>query len=160
MATITKNLTGQNEDSPPISNKVADVFNSIITKPLTNDKISEKLKKYLKPSNCNLVTKPVNLDIWNQVLSATHRTMDVKMQRIQNLIVKSTTSLLASTDAILKVKEDKTFDQKSIKTLINKVVQQNMDSLALLSTAHSSNEQIRRECLSKSFIKDEISTCL
>ena len=82
-------------------------FNSIITKPLTNEKISEKLKKYLKPSNCNLVTKPVNPDIWNQVLSATHRTMDVKMQRIQNLIVKSTTSLLASTDAILKVKEGK-----------------------------------------------------
>ena len=152
---IAKDLVNQNEAGLPISDKVATLFNSIVANPLSSDKLSEKLKSYLRPNNCNLETKLVNPDIWTNVLSSKQRSYDVKLQRVQNLLVKSTTGLLRSVDDLVKAKNDKTITVKTMRKSMNSVIQQNMDALALLANAHRSNEQIRREYLSYTFVPEE-----
>ena len=152
---IAKDLVNQNEAGLPISDKVATLFNSIVANPLSSDKLSEKLKSYLRPNNCNLETKLVNPDIWTNVLSSKQRSYDVKLQRVQNLLVKSTTGLLRSVDDLVKAKNDKTMTVKTMRKSMNSVIQQNMDALALLANAHRSNEQIRREYLSYTFVPEE-----
>ena len=82
----------------------------------------------------------VNPDIWSKIRPET-RSRDVKMQKIQNTILKAITPLTELTDSLLNVKSKNDAIDPA------KVVRQILDSIALLTHANCDVIKRRRELI-------------
>ena len=101
--------------------------------------------KILRPENCSGLSKiTVNQVIWDRA-SAEARTGDVKMQRVQNALVKGTTTVALIADLVLKSSEDK--DNIDTTVLLDKLWKLTEDSLCCLGAANWELLQRRREAL-------------
>ena len=78
------------------------------------DKTKGKLNKYLMPENCTGLSVPnVNPEIWLTFMSRL-RSTDVKLERLQNLMIKPALPVIKSRKQIndLKIKKKKKEGQK------------------------------------------------
>ncbi|XP_044177125.1 uncharacterized protein LOC122959705 [Acropora millepora] len=125
----------------PVGDKLAAMLNKMARSKLSEEKLKEKLNKYSRPQNCeNLVGAKVNPEIWSKIRPET-RSRDLKMQKIQNTILKAITPLAELSDSLLNLKsKNDVFDTA-------KAVRQILDSVALLTHANCDIIQRRRELI-------------
>ena len=113
-----------------MSDKLAAILNKMARNKLNDDKLKEKLNKYPRPKNCeNLVGAKVNPEIWSKVRPET-RSRYLKLQKIQNSILKAIMPLADLTDSLLTAKS------KGADIDTNKAIKQLLDSAALLTHAN------------------------
>ena len=120
----------------PVGDKLAAMLNKMARR-----KLKEKLNKYSRTQNCeNLVGAKVNPEIWSKMRPET-RSRDLKMQKIQNTILKGITPLAELSDSLLNLKsKNDVFDTA-------KAVRQILDSVALLTHANCDIIQCRQELI-------------
>ncbi|XP_050414109.2 uncharacterized protein LOC126828376 [Patella vulgata] len=74
---------------PNIEASLAEAVNNMIKHGLSEEKTNELLNRYTRPQNCqNLTQTKVNPPIWES-LSGETRSTDIKLQKIQNIIMKA-----------------------------------------------------------------------
>ena len=119
-----------NQCGSPVGDKLAAMLNKMARSKLSEEKLKEKLNKYSRPQNCeNLVGAKVNPEIWSKIRPQT-RSRDLKMQKIQNTILKAITPLAELSDSLLNLKsKNDVFDTA-------KAVRQILDSVTLLTHAN------------------------
>ena len=124
-----------------VGDKLAAMLNKMARSKLTEEKLKEKLNKYSRPQNCeNLVGAKVNPEIWSKIRPEI-RSHDLKMQNIQNTILKAITPLAHLSDSLLNLKcKNDVFNTA-------KAVRQILDSVALLTHANCDIIQHRRELI-------------
>ncbi|KAK6169693.1 hypothetical protein SNE40_020688 [Patella caerulea] len=98
-------LSQYNKDeqySASIDDGLAKVLDNIVKFGLSEDKVNELLNKYKRPSNCDFleVTK-VNPPIW-EFLSSETKSNDLKLQRIQNMIISGLIPLARLSELLMK----------------------------------------------------------
>ena len=82
---------------PPVNEKMAVILNKMTPSKLADDKLKEKRMQYTRPKNCEkLVGTKVNPEIWAKISPAT-RSRDLKLQKIQTMLLKPTTVLVEVT---------------------------------------------------------------
>jgi len=113
--------------------------------------VAQKAKENPRPENCNLETKLVNPEIWSNIVTTSDRSLDLQLQKSQKLISKATYAVLKSTNSVISLKKDK----KKRKELIKGIMKNSTDAIALLTTAHNHNEQLRRELLLKRLAREQ-----
>ena len=119
--------------------------------PLSKDKIADKAKQHLQPKNCLFATQQVNSEIWNLALGSKERSLDLKIQRSQNLANKTTIATLKATNDLLNLKSKK----GNKKELIKSAITSQFDSLALLATANAATAQLRRDLMIKNLAVEQ-----
>ena len=135
---------------------MAAIINKRFAHGLSENKLKERLDKYLRPENCvNLRTPKVNAELWKD-LPATTKQADVKLASIQRAIVKATAALAQSTQALLKASSQKVFTDASIRA---KITDQNADAMALLGHACHELSLRRRYALRPHLPKDLKGLC-
>ena len=138
---IAQDYDLDNQCGSPVGDKLAAMLNKMARSKLSEEKLKEKLNKYSRPQNCeNLVGAKVNPEIWSKIRPET-RSRDLKMQKIQNTILKAITPLAELSDSLLNLKsKNDVFDTA-------KAVRQILDSVALLTHANCDTIQRRRELI-------------
>ena len=144
---ISNDLFDEDEVGPPVIEGLSSLFNNIKEKPLPKTKIADKCKKILRPKNCNLETKKCNLEIWNNALKFTDRSIDIKIQKANKLISKSAYALLNVTNDLITLRSSK--DKKP------KLKSKTTDALSLLVNAYNDSEQFRRDLIAKKLIHSQ-----
>ena len=107
------------------------------------------MQKILRPKNCSLETKKCNLEIWNNAIKSHERSRDIRIQKTNKLISKSTYALLNVTQDLIKYKNAK--DKPKLKDIIG----QTTNAISLLVHAHNDSEQFRRDLIAKKLIKSQ-----
>jgi len=137
---IAQDYDLEDQCGPAVSDKLAAILNKMARNKL-DDKLKEKLNKYPRPKNCeNLVGAKVNPEIWSKVRPET-RSRDLKLQKIQNSILKAIMPLADLTDSLLTTKS------KGADIDTNKAIKQLLDSVALLTHANCDIHQRRRDLI-------------
>ena len=125
------NLDEQCEEE--ISPKLADIVNKLLRNRLNEDKLKEKLNKSTRPKNCgNITGVKVNAEIWP--LQPSTRSYDIKMQRVQNTLLKATIPIVKVVNQLMTNPNGTDNDKAIIKHLI--------DSVGLLG--HTNCELVQR----------------
>ncbi|XP_028518407.1 uncharacterized protein LOC114576281 [Exaiptasia diaphana] len=125
--------------SAPVDTNLASIVNKLARSKMSDDKLKEKLNKYNRPQNCEkLITPKVNSEIWAKISSST-RSRDVKLQKIQTMLMKATTVLVGLADKLVKNEKD------------NSTVKSMFDSIAFISHANIEISHRRRD-----FIKPDL----
>ena len=115
---LKNNFSSIEEIGPSVRDDLAEVFNEMRDQPLAKDKIAEKTKKHLQPKNCTFGTQQVNSEIWNMALGSKERSLDLKLQKSQNLVTKATIATLKTTTDLLNLKSKKGNKKELLKTAI------------------------------------------
>eukprot|EP00794_Sanderia_malayensis_P000775 gene775-67_t len=122
-------LTSKKADE--IDPKLAKIINKIFTEKLPDDKVREKIKKLLVPSNCPSVVVPrCNQEIFTENLTQSSRSQENSLQKIQNQLTKVTAAVANNCDKLLTYKIDN-IPKEDVKPLISNAC----DGLALLGHA-------------------------
>ena len=141
----------EDNSGPAVDKDLADLFKDMRESGLSKDKIAQKAKENARPENCNLETKQVNPEIWSNIISSGDRSLDLQLQKSQKLISKASYAILKASNNLLEFKKQK----KHKKDKIKEIMKNSTDALALLTTAHNQNEQIRRGLLLKRLAKEQ-----
>jgi len=144
---LSNEVEGLDEKGPPVRENLAKCINNIWNKPLTKEKYVEKLKKQKMPANLNLNIKRCNSEIWKNMVSTGAKTKDLKLQKIQTAISKTSAGLISNANELMALGEnkDKFISKKELKTVIEKNVKATLEATTILAGANSFTNDIRRE---------------
>lgn len=157
LSSLEKKANTQEATGPKINDTLASHVTSIMRQKPEEESEKNLLQTILRPENCPGLSKiTVNQVIWDRV-SAEARTGDVKMQRVQNALVKGTTNVALIADLVLKSSEDK--DNIDTTALLDKLWKLTEDSLCCLGAANWELVQRRREALKPQISKDYAHLC-
>ena len=107
LSSLEKKANTQEVTGPKINDTLASHVTSIMRQKPEEESEKNLFQKILRPGNCPGLSKiTVNQVIWDRV-SAEARTGDVKMQRVQSVLVKGTTNVALIADLVRKSSEDK-----------------------------------------------------
>ncbi len=143
---LTQAFLSSDKKSPPVSTKIADLIDSVLSGKLSTDTAKERGEKYLPPENCGrLCSVTVNEEIWD-LLPRRGRSVDLAFQRVQEALIPGLSSLAMLADKLANdAKNGKTIDTAEI---LHHVI----DSLVLVSQANWSlnmrREQIKPDIAS------------
>ena len=131
--------------SPPISTKIADLIDSVLSGKLSTNTAKEHGEKYFPPENCGrLCPVTVNEEIWD-LLPRRARSVDLAFQCVQEALIPGLSSLAMLADKLANnAKNSKTID-------IAEILHHVIDSLVLVSRANWSlkrREQIKPDIAS------------
>ena len=134
---VEREFTQNEKTSDSMSPKLAAAVNKMWVSQAEEDKIKGRLNKYLRPENCTGLSVPkANPEIWLTIKPCI-RSTDVKLQRLQNLMIKAALP-------VIKV-ANKLMASKKIKKEEAKETECTLDSLAILSQANQETLGRRRE---------------
>ena len=86
---LTEEFNNDKLCDPKINPNLAKAINEVWGKKLTPEKLKIRLNKHLKPENCDqLPPTLVNMEIFSNIPAHT-RSQDVKLQKMQNFLLKS-----------------------------------------------------------------------
>ncbi|XP_046344061.2 uncharacterized protein LOC124124828 [Haliotis rufescens] len=144
---IRETLPITTTDGAPIDTKLAELVHQVFTTKFDDAVIEQKLKDLKKPANClDLNTPEINKLIWDSLQSDT-RSMDVKMQRVQSGMIKSTIAVTNTLNSLIAHK------QEVPATLFRDIVSKLSDSLTM--SAYVNRElNLRRKELIKPQLND------
>lgn len=135
---LVSDLDYETTAGPKISEKLASVVANICTIKLQPAKLKEKCDKYKRPENVELLqTTQVNKLIWDNLQLAT-RTRDIKLQKVQMIIVKAMS-------AITTLVNDCMISKAGLEK--QNILAKATDALALLGSANIDFNLFRRELI-------------
>ena len=137
----------------PIDPKIASLFKSLKPNGLSKEKVSEKAKLYPKPNNCNLDVRPVNPEIWSDIMSPRDRSQDLALQKVQKLNTKTSYVILRIADQALSAKKSKDSNQKS--AALKEIIKCATDALAFTTTSNVHTDKMRRELILHKMAQDQ-----
>ena len=136
---LTEEFNNDELCNPKINTKLAKAINEVWGKKLTPEKLKIRLNKHLKPENCDqLPPTLVNMEIFSNIPAHT-RSQDVKLQKMQNFLLKSAYPIVKILDSTLASSSS---SNKPNHMLINKIQELASDALAVLS--QSNQEQLQQ----------------
>lgn len=145
MDKIMEQIEGDHKKGPAIDSKLAGIIKGIWTKSLEEDNLKNKFEQYQTPANCeSLQTKKCNTEIWSYKLDNNHRSNDLKIQKIQNSVLKSTLAVTALTDSILKLHRNKELSSKELRKELGNIIPMSMDALHFNAHSMHLGDQLRR----------------
>ena len=104
---FAQDFINEDQRSPPISQKLAEILNGILSKKIGDDKIKQKLDCYPAPQNLlGLTTPKVNPEVWGKVKADT-RSRDVRMQKAQVRITRGLTAIAMLAEKITTAQSEK-----------------------------------------------------
>ena len=116
------------------------------------EKLKKKLYIFKTPLNCGfLTTKKCNTEIWSLQMNEQQRSNDLKVQKLQNSLVKGTIAVAQLTDAILKLHRDKDLTPKGYRKALSGLLGMASDSVALLAQTHQMTNDFRRRKITYAF---------
>ncbi len=126
-----------------VDGQLATIVNNILTSRMTDEKVKEKMEKFIRPVNCNkLEVSRVNVEIWDR-LSVQARARDQRAQRVQKSVIQAMVAVTSAvSDLVRDAKTGETASAKMADT-ITKLV----DALALMNHAMQDSNQHRRDDL-------------
>ena len=143
----------QENKGPKVKEALAKrVKKSFTTKPI-EDKMKPLLQKYHTPENCELLCVPrVNSPLWNE-LPHKAKSVDLGVQEIQKMIVKTGQVLVSLAESAIKAKKEKELlDPQELLGALS-------DVLAFIGNAGFQTSLKRRDLLKASLSKDYQSLC-
>ena len=88
---------------PEVAENLAKVVNKRVRTKLAEEKLKEKQNLYSRPKNCEAMAPTrVNSEIWRQLQPHTHL-QDVRMQKVQNSLLKELMPLTQLTNTLLQL---------------------------------------------------------
>ena len=144
---LHKEYIDDEEVGPPIDAKLADLFKSIKPDGLSKEKILEKAKLHPRPGNCNLEVRPVNSEIWSEIMSPKDRAQDLALQKGQKLNTKASYAILGIAHQAIVAKKSK--DKKVMKQAFKNIITSATDALAFTLSNNVNSEKLRRELVFK-----------
>ena len=131
------------EKGPPLSDKIAEVITKMVKGKMPDDKLKSKLANYPCPDNVQTL-KPtrVNQIIWDKLRSAT-RSRDLKLQRIQVMILKGIIALGKGAQQVLNLPG---VDKSAIHELF--------DAIAFMAQGSLETNLARRELIKPDLSKE------
>ena len=136
------------DKGPKVKEALAKRINeSFTTKPI-KDKMKPLLQKYHTPENCELLCMPrVNSPLWNE-LPHKAKSVDLGVQEIQKMIVKTGQVLVSLAESAIKAKKEKELlDPQELLGALS-------DALAFIGNAGFQTTLKRRDLLKASLSKD------
>ena len=121
------------------------------TRKIKPEKLNIRLNKHLKPENCDqLFPTLVNMEILNNIPART-RSQDVKLQKMQKLLLKSAYPIVKILDSILASNSS---NNKPDLMLIIKIKELASDALAVLSKSNQELLQQSRDGITKNLSRE------
>ena len=137
---------------PKVSDNLAKMVNTLLTSPMETTKKNDLLDNYRRPENCSLNSPRVNDVFWDLCIDSFGRSLDVKLQSIQKLLLKELTPIVAAANRLLTA-DHKDDNQQFVEALLNSV----LDGIALISSSSYSLSTHRRTNL-KQFLNEKYSS--
>ena len=129
----------------------------MLTSKISIDELKEKLENYKRPKNCDMLsTTKVNPEIWRQMSSGS-RSFDLRIQRVQQSLIKGLMPIIDCFQTLLKVKSNwKNASKQSSASdeMVNHMTSLLGDSLTLISDANFELNLRRRELIKPEFNRD------
>ena len=149
-------LNDEKEMGASVNQQLADIVNKRWGVKLNQDKLAAILAKHPQPENCSAVNVTrVNPEIWRS-LNAFERNADLRIANIQQGLQKATFANLSSANELLALK---TTNKTPTKEIVNNMLANSIDTLALLGHAVSELSQLRREKLKPALKPEYHSLC-
>lgn len=140
---IAQSLQLEEKCSPKVAEQLANVVNGVMQTRLSDEVQAERLKAYQRPENCDsLVTVKVNPLIWEKLRSET-RSADIKLQKVQTLIIKSVMPSVQVIETLNKVQDQIPTGILDVPALMKQL----SDGIALSSCASYELNMRRREAI-------------
>ena len=132
-----------------VNESLADIVSSLVKDRLPEDKLKQKLQKFLRPVNIEgLKTPRINPLIWGQISSNTQQS-DAKSQKGQHVLIGAASAIVKAVDHVLKA------DSSNNKELITMLT----DALAFILQCNHDTNHSRRLALKKELHKDFAALC-
>ena len=141
LESLTQAFVQTKDKSPAITEKVASLIDNMASGGLSPETVKERVDKYPPPENCKfLCTTTINEEVWD-LLPRRSKTVDLAFQKVQELFVQGLSSLSLLGDQLVK-------DLQTGKpTNVRQVLDQVMDSIALVANANHKLNMKRRELI-------------
>ena len=134
----------------------------MLTSKISIDELKEKLENYKRPKNCDMLsTTKVNPEIWRQMSSGS-RSFDLRIQRVQQSLIKGLMPIIDCFQTLLKVKSNwKNASRQSSASdeTVNHMTSLLGDSLTLISDANFELNLRRRELIKPELHRDFMPLC-
>ena len=126
---------------PGVAENLAKVVDKLLRTRLAEEKLKEKQNLYSRPKNCeSMVPTRVNSEIWQQLQPHT-RSQDIRMQKVQNCLLKGLMPSTQLTNTLLQLPGSVPTESRE------SIVKQALDSLTLIAQANAELNQRRREMI-------------
>ena len=94
---------------------LANILERVWQNPQSYEKMKDKMKIYARPENCSsLVVKKCKKEIWQSHLTSKDRAKELRFQKIQRAVLKSTIAITQVTSDSVKLKNDRELTAKDI----------------------------------------------
>ncbi len=146
---LSKDVATSEACGTAITPALAEAVTGIIASGIGEDKLEERQKKYQRPENCeSLIVTKINQAVWDSLEPGT-RSRDLKLQRVQDGLVKGLRPLVGLADTLFKAANgDAAMPDPET------ALEQALDAITILvSTHHELN--MRRRDLIRPDLKDE-----
>ena len=108
------------------------------------------MKTYEKPQNCSdLLLKYSNKEIWQEQMNTQDRNKDLKVQKVQGVVLKGASAICEVTNALINLKNNKDISGNELRFQLSNMIKICTESLASLLMANLEGDNIRRQYLSK-----------
>ena len=127
---------------PGVAENLDKVVDKFLRTRLAEEKLKEKQSLYSRPKNCEAYgAHPSKLEeIWQQLQPHT-RSQDIRMQKVQNSLLKGLMPLTQLTNTLLQLPDSVSTESRE------SIVKQALDSLTLIAQANGELNQRRREMI-------------
>ncbi|XP_055959538.1 uncharacterized protein LOC130014437 [Patella vulgata] len=126
-----------------INPKVASIVKQIFSSKLPDEKLLELLNKTTRPGNVDIYLQSVNAEIWGSSIKGYTRSKDIKYQKLGELILKSSYTMMSLVDKLLETKKELPVN----KDLLTVELKLAMDCMSLLGHTVQTLNQSRRDSI-------------
>ena len=113
---LIQQLDKDEEIRKKINKDLADIANQVWQNPNVFKKFKTKMKTYKKPQNCSdLLVKKWNKEILQERMNAQDRSKGLKMQNVQEAVLKGAFAICEVTNTLINLKNSKDISGKELR---------------------------------------------
>ena len=147
---LSEEINNDEDKGPAIEDKLKTCFNSIWQNPLKKDKYKDKLKQYKIPRNVEVKVKKCNEEIWKNKMATKTKTADLKLQKIQKALTKTSAAIIDNvtiTKKFIEQNQERYLSRKCIKEHLETSIKSSLDAITLLASASAYTDEVRRDSI-------------